>query len=67
MEECYKHNGFLPYPVFELLDTVPRMGLFGFAALLMTVSTVGLKWVYEKINGKIMEVLQEEQNKKKSK
>lgn len=66
IEDCYRHNGFYAYPLFEQLDTVPRIGLFMFSALLMTGSTMSLKWAYEKMNGKIMETLQAEQDRKKS-
>lgn len=50
-----------------MLDTVPKIGLFVFAALLMAGSMVGLRWVYGVLNGKVLEVLQGEQDKKKKK
>lgn len=40
-----------PYPLMEQLSTVQRVILFGAAALLMTGSTVMLKWLYGKVNG----------------
>lgn len=51
IELCYSNNGFYPYPLFALLDTQQRMGLFLGSALVMTASTVTLKWVYGKVNG----------------
>ena len=65
VEQCYKQNGFYPYPIFEQVDLIGRVGLFALSALLMTGSTVMLKQLYWTLNGKIMETLQEEQNKKK--
>jgi hypothetical protein len=40
-----------PYPLFDVLNTWQRTLLFTFSALLMTGSTMALKWVYGKING----------------
>ena len=65
VHKCYEHNGFFPYPLFEQLETAPRIALFASAALLMAGSTMVLKWVYGSMNGKILEVLQAEQDKKK--
>lgn len=67
VHQCYERNGFFPYPLFEQLDTVPRIALFVSAALLMAGSTMMLKWVYGTMNGRILEVLQAEQDKKKPK
>ncbi|RKF58379.1 UPF0641 membrane protein [Erysiphe neolycopersici] len=49
VEHCFSYNGFYPYPIFQLLDTNQRMVLFGFAALLMTCSTIFLKLLKVKI------------------
>ena len=65
VEQCYKNNGFYPYPIFEQVDLIGRIGLFVLSAVVMTGSTVTLKRLYAILNGKIMETLQEEQNKKK--
>ncbi len=65
VEQCYKHNGFYPYPIFDKVDFVGRIGLFVLSAVVMTGSTVMLKRLYAVLNGKIMETLQKEQNKKK--
>ena len=35
----------------EQLDTAQRVMLFGGAALLMTGSTIMLKWLYGRVNG----------------
>ncbi len=51
IEVCYGRNGFYPYPLFELLGTRERVGLFGASAVLMVGSTVVLKWVYGRVNG----------------
>lgn len=67
VEQCYKHNGFYPYPIFEQVDLIGRIGLFILSAVVMTGSTMTLKRLYAVVNGKIMETLQVEQNKKKTK
>lgn len=51
IELCYSRNGFYPYPLFEILGTGERVGLFGGSAVVMTASTVVLKWVYGRVNG----------------
>ncbi|KAF7542902.1 hypothetical protein G7Z17_g11182 [Cylindrodendrum hubeiense] len=51
VELCFSHNGWYPYPLFELLSTVQRVFLFTFSAGLVTVSSAGLKWVYAQVNG----------------
>jgi len=40
-----------PYPIFELLVTWHRVLLFTFSAVLMTGSTMALKWIYGAVNG----------------
>lgn len=50
-----------------MVSTLPRIGLFAMAASLMAAVGMGLKRLYEALNGKVMEELQKEQNKKKSK
>ncbi len=42
-----------PYPLFELLTTTQRVGLFTGAAMLMTISTIVLKWLYQQLNGNL--------------
>ena len=67
VEQCYKHNGYYPYPLFDHVSLAGRIGLFILSANLMAGSTITLKWLYAVMNGKIMETLQGEQNKKKTK
>ncbi|KAF4975911.1 hypothetical protein FZEAL_7384 [Fusarium zealandicum] len=51
VELCFSHNGWYPYPLFELLSTTQRVLLFTFSAGLVTVSSSCLKWVYGRVNG----------------
>lgn len=51
VEYCFSKNGWYPYPIFDLLSTWQRVLLFSVSALLMTGSTMVLKWLYGKING----------------
>ncbi|GKT83202.1 integral membrane protein [Colletotrichum tofieldiae] len=51
VELCFSKNGWYPYPIFDVLNTVQRVGLFTFSAALMTASTSLLKWVYGRFNG----------------
>lgn len=51
VELCYSANGFYPYPLFEILSTTERAGLFVGSALTMTLSTVVLKSLYGRVNG----------------
>ncbi|EGU80637.1 hypothetical protein FOXB_08860 [Fusarium oxysporum f. sp. conglutinans Fo5176] len=51
VELCFSHNGWYPYPLFELLSTTQRVMLFTFSAGLVTVSSSFLKWVYGRVNG----------------
>ena len=55
VDQCYKYNGFYPYPIFDVLDTPGRMGLFAGSAVLMSVSYLSLKWMYSKVNGVTMD------------
>ena len=51
IDQCFKHNGFYPYPIFEMVGTVGRVGLFTLSAVVMTGSTVILKRIYSIVNG----------------
>ncbi|KAL8764472.1 MAG: hypothetical protein Q9203_007113 [Teloschistes exilis] len=51
VEQCYRHNGWYPYPIFAALTTPWRIMLFTFSGALMTASMEALKLVYSKING----------------
>ena len=46
-----RHCPRYPYPLFGLLSTAQRVLLFTFSAVLMTCSTMVLKWFYGKLNG----------------
>lgn len=52
VEMCARHNGFYPYPIFDMVGTKGRVGLFTMSALVMTGSTMMLKLLYERLNGK---------------
>ncbi|OAA62708.1 integral membrane protein [Niveomyces insectorum RCEF 264] len=54
IEYCFSHNGFYPYPIFQLLNTPQRILLFGFSAVLMTGCTVLLKRLYRMTNGEVV-------------
>jgi len=40
-----------PYPIFEILTPAWRAALFVGSALVMTLSTATLKWLYGRVNG----------------
>lgn len=40
-----------PYPIFTILTTPQRISLFSFSGFTCAASTMGLKWLYGKING----------------
>ena len=40
-----------PYPIFGQLPMNGRIGLFALSAVMMTISTAALKWLYGKVNG----------------
>ena len=39
-----------PYPMFDMLSTEQRIVLFAGAALVMTLSTIVLRWLYNQLN-----------------
>jgi len=51
-EECYKRNGWYPYPLFEMLNTHQRAMVFSACALTFTVSFLCLKRLHDISNGK---------------
>ncbi|KAL8949382.1 MAG: hypothetical protein Q9222_004502 [Ikaeria aurantiellina] len=51
VEQCYRHNGWYPYPLFEALTIPWRVVLFCFSGLLMAGSTQALKLAYQRLNG----------------
>ena len=51
VEQCFAHNAYYPYPIFELVGFEGRLGLFAMSAVVMTGSTALLKELYKKVNG----------------
>ncbi|KAF2790710.1 hypothetical protein K505DRAFT_377341 [Melanomma pulvis-pyrius CBS 109.77] len=51
IEHCYTHNGFYPYPIFQLLSTSQRVGLFTVSGVLMWLVGAGLRAIYAGVNG----------------
>ncbi|XP_014561577.1 hypothetical protein COCVIDRAFT_86450 [Bipolaris victoriae FI3] len=51
IEICYSQNGFYPYPIFQLLTTTQRVGLFVVSGVIMWVVGGGLRIAYAKVNG----------------
>lgn len=51
VEQCYRHNGWYPYPIFDALTTPWRILLFAFSGALMAGSTEVLKLMYRTVNG----------------
>ena len=48
-----------PYPLFEMLDAPQRAMVFSASAVTFTVSSLGLKRVYDLYNGKLKAKLKE--------
>lgn len=51
IELCFSHNGFYPYPLFALLNTWQRVGLFMLCAVTMWVIGAGQRVLYAWANG----------------
>jgi FAR-17a/AIG1-like protein len=51
IEMCFAKNGFYPYPIFEMLDTPQRIGLFAGSAAVFATAVAGLKGLYKAANG----------------
>ena len=51
IEICYSYNGFYPYPLFGILTTAQRVGLFAVSGATMWVVGGGLRAVYAWVNG----------------
>jgi hypothetical protein len=51
IELCYKHNGFYPYPIFALLTTAQRVGLFAVSGATMWGVGGALRALYVWVNG----------------
>jgi len=56
-EECYRHNGFYAYPIFDEAGYYGRMALFAGSAATMTFSTFCLQWMYATVNGRDMDAM----------
>ena len=52
VEECYRHNGFYPYPIFDEAGFKGRVGLFSLSAVTMTLWIWTLGGLYGIVNGK---------------
>ncbi|KAJ5644466.1 hypothetical protein N7507_010477 [Penicillium longicatenatum] len=51
VEQCFLYNGWYPYPIFEQLSTMGRVGLFSLSAVVMALSTISIQWLYGRVNG----------------
>lgn len=51
IERCFEHNGFYPYPIFELAGFGGRIALFTISAFIMMGATVALQALYGLVNG----------------
>jgi hypothetical protein len=43
--------GFYPYPIFSLLNTAQRIGLFAVSGVAMWAAGAGLRYCYRLVNG----------------
>jgi len=61
-EICYSHNGYYPYPIFALLSTYQRIGLFALSGATMWVAGGALRALYAYVNGyELTEALEKRQ------
>ena len=51
IEICFSQNGFYPYPLFALLTTNQRIGLFVVSGVIMWIVGGLLRAAYARING----------------
>ena len=51
IELCYSHNGYYPYPIFEMLTTIQRVGLFALSGATMWAVGGALRALYAWVNG----------------
>lgn len=68
IELCYSRNGFYPYPIFAILTTPQRVGLFAGSSVAMWVVGAGLRFCYRIINGieeDLLSEIKEEEKKRK--
>lgn len=52
VEQCYKYNGYYPYPIFDQVGFGGRVVLFTGSAVVMAVATWCLQLLYGFINGR---------------
>lgn len=65
-EICYSHNGYYPYPIFALLTTYQRVGLFALSGATMWVAGGTLRALYAYVNGyELTEALEKRQRARK--
>ncbi|KAF8428124.1 FAR-17a/AIG1-like protein [Tirmania nivea] len=50
-EECYRRNGWYPYPLFEMLNTQQRALVFTASAVTFAISSLCLKRLHDLFNG----------------
>ncbi|KAL5379062.1 hypothetical protein DPSP01_008697 [Paraphaeosphaeria sporulosa] len=67
IELCHSRNGFYPYPIFALLNTTQRIGLFALSGVAMWAAGAGLRWCYRVVNGIERDTVIEHGEDKKSK
>ena len=61
-EICFKQNGYYPYPIFGLLNTYQRIGLFTLSGAIMWVTGGTLRALYAYVNGyELTEALEKRQ------
>ncbi|KAH7402033.1 FAR-17a/AIG1-like protein-domain-containing protein [Phaeosphaeria sp. MPI-PUGE-AT-0046c] len=51
IEICFSYNGFYPYPIFAILTTYQRIGLFAVSGSIMWVVGGALRALYAWVNG----------------
>jgi hypothetical protein len=51
VEQCFKVNGFYPYPIFDNAGPNGRLALFVGSAVVMALGIVGLRQLYGLVNG----------------
>jgi hypothetical protein len=52
VEQCYRNNGFYPYPIFDEAGFQGRVGLFTLSAVTMSLGIWTLSGLYGLVNGK---------------
>lgn len=52
VEECQKHNGYYPYPLFDAAGHNGRLALFVMSAVIMSAGTMALSRTYGLVNGR---------------